>query len=84
MSLHGKRRNCAWTQGEKVKEIMTMGKKNMKEPVPRDLPPTPFLGHLKEQMGSPYKTHETIRMIGNPEEIHNAKAHEDEGEMDVS
>ncbi|GJV96407.1 hypothetical protein Tco_1547984 [Tanacetum coccineum] len=27
-----------------------MGKENMKEPVPRDLPPTPFLGHLKEQM----------------------------------
>ncbi|GKB64037.1 hypothetical protein Tco_0920223 [Tanacetum coccineum] len=28
-----------------------MGKEKMKEPVPRDLPPTPFLGHLKEQMG---------------------------------
>ncbi|GJZ39183.1 hypothetical protein Tco_0585746 [Tanacetum coccineum] len=36
-----------------------MGKGNMKEPVPRDLPPTPFQGHLKEQMGSPYRTHET-------------------------
>ncbi|GKC89190.1 hypothetical protein Tco_1149839 [Tanacetum coccineum] len=30
---------------------MTMGKENMKEPVPRDLPPTLFLGHLKEQIG---------------------------------
>ncbi|GJZ42283.1 hypothetical protein Tco_0589169 [Tanacetum coccineum] len=60
-----------------------MGKENMKEPVPRDLPPTPFLGHLKEQMGSPYRTRETIRMIGNPEEIHNVKAPKDEGDMDV-
>ncbi|GJR68554.1 hypothetical protein Tco_0014619 [Tanacetum coccineum] len=69
--------------GEKVKEITTMGKENMKEPVPRDLPPTPFLGHLKEQMGSPYRTRETVRMIGNPKEIHNAKAQEEEGDMDV-
>ncbi|GKA16309.1 hypothetical protein Tco_0994768 [Tanacetum coccineum] len=28
-----------------------MGKGNMKEMVPRDLPPTPFLGQLKEQIG---------------------------------
>ncbi|GKA84039.1 hypothetical protein Tco_0805634 [Tanacetum coccineum] len=69
--------------GEKVKAITTMGKENMKEPVPRDLSPTPFLGHLKEQMGSPYRTRETVRIIGNPEEIHNAKAQEDEGDMDV-
>ncbi|GKB30639.1 hypothetical protein Tco_0870040 [Tanacetum coccineum] len=69
---------------EKVKAIMTMGKENMKEPVPRDLSPTPFLGHLKEQMGSPYRTRETVRIIGNPEEIHNAKAQEEEGDMDVS
>ncbi|GJU81575.1 hypothetical protein Tco_1283940 [Tanacetum coccineum] len=68
---------------EKVKEIMTMGKENMKEPVPRDLSPMPFLGHLKEQMGSPYRTREIVRMIGNPKEIHNAKAREDEGDMDV-
>nr|GEX54263.1 hypothetical protein [Tanacetum cinerariifolium] len=61
-----------------------MGKGNMKETVPRDLPPTSFLGHLKKQMGSPYRTCETIRMIGNPEEMHNEKAQEDEGEMDVS
>ncbi|GJU10878.1 hypothetical protein Tco_1133274 [Tanacetum coccineum] len=34
-------------------------------------------------MGSPYRTRETVRIIGNPEEIHNAKAQEDEGDMDV-
>ncbi|GKA30930.1 hypothetical protein Tco_0717235 [Tanacetum coccineum] len=61
-----------------------MGKENMKDQVPRDLPPTPFLGHLKEQMGSPYKTRETVCMNGNPEEIHNAKARDDKGDMDVS
>ncbi|GJW48149.1 hypothetical protein Tco_0079795 [Tanacetum coccineum] len=59
---------------EKVKAIMTMGKENMKESVPHDLPPMPFLRHLKEQMGSPYRTRKTIHMIGNPEEIHNEKA----------
>ncbi|GJU88675.1 hypothetical protein Tco_1301098 [Tanacetum coccineum] len=69
--------------GEKVKAITTMGKENMIDPVPRDLSPTLFLGHLKEQMGTPYKTREIVRMIGNPKEIHNAKAQEDEGDMDV-
>ncbi|GJV24639.1 hypothetical protein Tco_1377334 [Tanacetum coccineum] len=34
-------------------------------------------------MGSPYRTRKTVRMIGNLEEIHNAKAQEDEGDMDV-
>ncbi|GJW64598.1 hypothetical protein Tco_0116482 [Tanacetum coccineum] len=34
-------------------------------------------------MGSPYRTRETVRMIENPEEIHNAKAREEEGDMDV-
>ncbi|GJZ98209.1 hypothetical protein Tco_0670662 [Tanacetum coccineum] len=62
---------------EKVKVIMTMGKENIKDSVPHDLPPTPFLEHLKEQMGSPYRTHETVHMIGNPEEIHNEEALED-------
>ncbi|GJR38137.1 hypothetical protein Tco_1213821 [Tanacetum coccineum] len=28
------------------------------------------------------ETRETVRMNGNPEEIHNAKAHDDEGDMD--
>ncbi|GJR11891.1 ribonuclease H-like domain-containing protein [Tanacetum coccineum] len=68
---------------EKVKAIMTMSKENIKGPVPRDLPPTPFLGHLKEQMGSPYRTRKTVCMNENPEEIHNAKAQDDEGDMDV-
>ncbi|GJZ00931.1 calmodulin-interacting protein 111 isoform X1 [Tanacetum coccineum] len=68
---------------EKVKAITTMVKENIKEPVPRNLSPTPFLGHLKEQMGGPYRTRKTFRMIGNPEEIHNAKAHEDERDMDL-
>ncbi|GJZ66124.1 hypothetical protein Tco_0622820 [Tanacetum coccineum] len=60
-----------------------MGKENMKELVPHDLSPTPFLGHLKEQMGRPYRTRETVRMIENLEEIHNAKAWEEEGDIDV-
>ncbi|GJS42361.1 ribonuclease H-like domain-containing protein [Tanacetum coccineum] len=63
---------------EKVKAITTMGKENMKEPVPRNLPPTPFLGHLKEQMGSPYRTRETVCKIENLKKIHNEKAQEDE------
>ncbi|GJY03138.1 hypothetical protein Tco_0361290 [Tanacetum coccineum] len=60
-----------------------MGRENIKEPVLRDLSPTPFLGHLKEQMGSPYRTRKTVSMIGNPKEIHNARAQEDERDMDV-
>ncbi|GJU49674.1 ribonuclease H-like domain-containing protein [Tanacetum coccineum] len=69
--------------GEKFKARTTMGKENIKESVPRDLPPTPFLGHLKEQIGSPYRTCETICMIENPGEVHKMKDHEDEGDMDV-
>nr|GFA70912.1 hypothetical protein [Tanacetum cinerariifolium]GFB27475.1 hypothetical protein [Tanacetum cinerariifolium] len=60
-----------------------MGKENMKEAIPHHLPPTPFLGHLKEQMGSPYKARETICMIGNFEEVHIMKAQEDEWDMNV-
>ncbi|GKB28330.1 hypothetical protein Tco_0867731 [Tanacetum coccineum] len=60
-----------------------MGKGNMKEPVPRDLLPTLFLGLLKEQIGSPYKTHETVCMIENPREVHKMKAQEDKGDIDV-
>ncbi|GJS20170.1 hypothetical protein Tco_0448802 [Tanacetum coccineum] len=66
-----------------VKAITTMCKENMKESVPHDLPPTPFLRHLKEQRGSPYRTRKTVHMIGNPEEVHNEKAQEGEGDMDV-
>ncbi|GKA46879.1 hypothetical protein Tco_0739762, partial [Tanacetum coccineum] len=32
---------------------------------------------------SPYRTRKTVSMIGNPEEIHNAKALEDKRDMDV-
>ncbi|GKF34341.1 hypothetical protein Tco_0107541, partial [Tanacetum coccineum] len=39
--------------------------------------------HLKEQMGSPYRSRETVRMIENPEEIHKAKAQDDKRDMDV-
>ncbi|GJS52840.1 hypothetical protein Tco_0626202 [Tanacetum coccineum] len=60
-----------------------MGKKNMKEPVPYDLPPTSLPGHLKEQIRSPYSTRETICMIENPREVHKMKAQEDKGDMDV-
>ncbi|GKC06819.1 hypothetical protein Tco_0998429, partial [Tanacetum coccineum] len=70
-------------QSEKVKARTTMGKESMKKPVPRNLPPTPFLGHLKERIGSPYRTHETVCMIENPGEFHKLKALEDEGDMDV-
>ncbi|GJW47895.1 retrovirus-related pol polyprotein from transposon TNT 1-94 [Tanacetum coccineum] len=61
----------------------TIGKGNLKEPAPCELPPTPFLGHLKEQMGSPYRTRETVCMIENPKEVHIIKAQEDEGDMGV-
>ncbi|GKE69024.1 hypothetical protein Tco_1527096, partial [Tanacetum coccineum] len=61
-----------------------MGKGNMKELVPRDLPRTPFIGNLKEQMGNPYRTHVTICMIKNPGEVHKMKAQKDEWDMDVS
>ncbi|GKE59957.1 hypothetical protein Tco_1510324, partial [Tanacetum coccineum] len=53
---------------EKVKEKMTMGKENVKEPVPRDLP--------AQFLGIPYRTRETICAIGIPEELE-----EDEGDM---
>ncbi|GJW05867.1 hypothetical protein Tco_1568290 [Tanacetum coccineum] len=66
-----------------------MDKENVKDPVPCDLPvvqtyvpPTPILGHLKGQMGSPYRTRKTICMIGIPKEIHKIKDQEDEGDTD--
>ncbi|GJT39664.1 hypothetical protein Tco_0939529 [Tanacetum coccineum] len=61
----------------------TMGKGNIKDPVPRDSKPTPFLGHLKEQMGIPCKTRETVCMIENVREVYKMRAQEDEGDMDV-
>ncbi|GJR36795.1 hypothetical protein Tco_1212479 [Tanacetum coccineum] len=70
-------------QRKKFKARATMGKENMKEPVPHDLPPKTFLGHLKEQIGRPYRARETICMIENPREILKIKAQEDEGDMDV-
>ncbi|GKA81606.1 hypothetical protein Tco_0788298 [Tanacetum coccineum] len=40
--------------GEKLKAKTTTDKENMMEPVPRDLLPMLFLGHLKEQIVQPY------------------------------
>ncbi|GJZ87837.1 hypothetical protein Tco_0659619 [Tanacetum coccineum] len=67
--------------GERVKAKTKMGKKDMKELVPRDLPVvhpyvphTSFLGHLMEQKGNPYKTREIVCMIGILEKIHEKKA----------
>ncbi|GKA06950.1 hypothetical protein Tco_0686174 [Tanacetum coccineum] len=40
------------------------------------------MGHLKKQKDNPYKTRETVCMIGIPEKIHKKKAQEDEGDMD--
>ncbi|GKB80996.1 hypothetical protein Tco_0947891 [Tanacetum coccineum] len=34
-----------------IRTITTMDKENMKEPIPRNLSPTPFLGPMKEQIG---------------------------------
>nr|GFA30331.1 hypothetical protein [Tanacetum cinerariifolium] len=60
-----------------------MGKGNMNKPVPRDLLPTSFLGYLKKQIGSPYKTRKTVCMIENHGEVHKMKAQEDERDMYV-
>ncbi|GJY80669.1 retrovirus-related pol polyprotein from transposon TNT 1-94 [Tanacetum coccineum] len=76
-----KKEDKAVEQREKFKTRTTMGKENMKESVSSDLPPTPFLEHLKEQIGSPYRTCETVCAIGIPEEIHKIKAREDKGDM---
>ncbi|GKD05106.1 hypothetical protein Tco_1180080 [Tanacetum coccineum] len=75
--------------GEKVKARTTMDKESVKEPIPRDLlvvqtyaPPTPFLGHFKGQIWSPYRTRKTVCMIENLGEVHKLKAQEVEGDMD--
>ncbi|GKC82305.1 hypothetical protein Tco_1138022, partial [Tanacetum coccineum] len=74
-------------QSERVKAETKKGKEDMKEPVPRDspvvhpyVPPKPFLKRFMEQKGNPYKTRETICMIGNPKKTH--KAQEDEIDME--
>ncbi|GKA96245.1 hypothetical protein Tco_0818340 [Tanacetum coccineum] len=63
-----------------------MGKKDIEEPVPRDLhvvqpyvPPTPFPGHPKKQRDNLYETRETVEIS---EKIHTKKALEDERDMD--
>nr|GFC72364.1 hypothetical protein [Tanacetum cinerariifolium] len=48
------------------------------------VPHMPFPGHLKKQKDNPYKTYETVCMIGILEKIHKKKAHEDERDMDDS
>ncbi|GJS92190.1 hypothetical protein Tco_0774826 [Tanacetum coccineum] len=68
--------------GEKVKARTTMGKENVKEPVPRDLPVVQTYVPPTKFLGSPSRTHETVCMMGIPEEIHKMKAHKDEGNTD--
>ncbi|GJZ12783.1 hypothetical protein Tco_0548013, partial [Tanacetum coccineum] len=65
---------------ERIKAKMKLGKNNMKEHVPHDLPvdypyaqPTPILECLKGQKGNHYKTRETVCMIGISEETHEEK-----------
>ncbi|GKB78074.1 hypothetical protein Tco_0944969 [Tanacetum coccineum] len=70
--------------GEKVKTRKTMGKENVKEPVPRDLPVVQTCAPPSKFLGSPSRTYETIYMMGIPEEIHKVKAQEDEGNTDGS
>nr|GEY58642.1 hypothetical protein [Tanacetum cinerariifolium] len=67
---------------EKVKARTTMGKENVKEPVPRDLPVVQTYVPTMKFLGSPSRTHESICMMGIPKEIHKIKAHEDEGNTD--
>ncbi|GJU90535.1 hypothetical protein Tco_1302958, partial [Tanacetum coccineum] len=78
-----KKEDKAVEHRENFKARTTMGKENIKESVPRDLPPTPFLGHSKEQIGSPYRTRKTVCIIENHGEVYKLKAQEDEGDMNV-
>ncbi|GJZ60688.1 reverse transcriptase domain-containing protein [Tanacetum coccineum] len=68
--------------GEKFKARMSMGKENVKETVPRDLPVVHTYVPPMKFLGSPSRTHETICMMGILEEIHKMKAQEDEGNTD--
>ncbi|GKA14562.1 hypothetical protein Tco_0694208 [Tanacetum coccineum] len=61
---------------KKVKARTTMGKENVKEPVPRDLSVVQTYVPLMPFLGDPYRTRKTICAIGIPEEIQ-----EDEGYM---
>ncbi|GJV84279.1 hypothetical protein Tco_1524177 [Tanacetum coccineum] len=72
-----------WTSRcEKVKARMTMGKENVKESVPCDLPVVRTYVPPMKFLGSPSRTHKTVCMMGIPEEIHKMKAHEDKGNTD--
>ncbi|GJW44519.1 hypothetical protein Tco_0073318 [Tanacetum coccineum] len=53
-----------------------MGKENVKEPVPRDLPVVQTYVQPTQFLGNPYRTRETICAIGIPEEFQ-----EGEGDM---
>ncbi|GJY16397.1 hypothetical protein Tco_0386819 [Tanacetum coccineum] len=64
---------------EKFKAKTTMGKENMKEPVPHDLLVVQTYVPLTSLLGSPYRNHETICASGIPEEIQ-----EDDGDMNDS
>ncbi|GKA83640.1 hypothetical protein Tco_0805235 [Tanacetum coccineum] len=59
-----------------------MGNKNVKESVLRDLPVVQTYVPPTKFLGSPFRTHETVCMMGIPEEIHKMKAYEDEGNTD--
>nr|GEU93574.1 monodehydroascorbate reductase [Tanacetum cinerariifolium] len=74
---------------ERVEAEIKIGKKDMKEPVPRNLHvvqphvlPTLFPGHLKKQKDNPYKTLKTVCMIVILEKIHKMKSQEDERDID--
>ncbi|GJT07317.1 zf-CCHC domain-containing protein [Tanacetum coccineum] len=67
---------------EKVKARTTMGKKNVKESVLHDLPVVQTYVPPTKFLGSPFRTHETVCMMGIPKEIHKMKAYEDEGNTD--
>ncbi|GJV88312.1 hypothetical protein Tco_1532250 [Tanacetum coccineum] len=60
----------------------TMGKENVKEPVPRDLPVVQTYVPPMKFLGSSSRTHETVCMMGIQEEIHKMKAYEVEGNTD--
>ncbi|GKA12981.1 reverse transcriptase domain-containing protein [Tanacetum coccineum] len=60
----------------------TMSKENVKEPVPHDLPVVQTYVPPMKFLGSPFKTHKTVCMMGILKEIHKMKAQEDEGNTD--